>query len=273
MRIVYYHARCIDGFGAAWSAWRALGDEGVDYRPFRHSSVSYGNIGADDVVYFLDCLPETQEDLKALVTLCRHIAIIDHHKTAIPIVNSFKHYPNLELHIDMKRSGAMMAWNYFHPDEDPPELIQYIQDVDLWNWKLEHTEAATESLRTYEHDFGVWTSLMENPEMLIDEGAALIRYKNLRIEELLSNTYLAEVGGYQVPVINTDSYISPLLNRVCKENPDYPFAAAWNRGGDGMVKWSLRSIGDFDVSEVAAIYGGGGHKNASGFAVPVEYEA
>jgi oligoribonuclease NrnB/cAMP/cGMP phosphodiesterase (DHH superfamily) len=272
MRIVYYHARCIDGFGAAWSAWRSLGDGGVDYRPFKHSSVSYENIDGEDVVYFLDCLPENKEDLKNLVNLCSHITIIDHHKTAIPIIAPFKNCPNLELHIDMKRSGSMMAWNHFHPGVAPPELIKYIQDVDLWNWELEHTEAATESLRTYEHDFEVWTSLMENPEVLIKEGTALIRYKNLRIQELLGNIYFAEVGGYQVPVVNTDSYVSPLLNRACKENPDYPFAAAWNRGGDGMIKWSLRSIGEFDVSEIAAKYGGGGHRNAAGFATPAGYE-
>jgi uncharacterized protein len=72
MRIVYYHARCIDGFGAAWSAWRSLGDAGVDYRPFKHSSVSYENISSKDAVYFLDCLPESKEDLKTLVNLCRH---------------------------------------------------------------------------------------------------------------------------------------------------------------------------------------------------------
>lgn len=29
--------------------------------------------------------------------------------------------------------------------------------------------------------------------------------------------------------------------------------------------FSLRSIGDFDVSAVAAGYGGGGHRNAAGF--------
>jgi oligoribonuclease NrnB/cAMP/cGMP phosphodiesterase (DHH superfamily) len=269
LRIVYYHAGCIDGFGAAWAAWYALGEENVEYRPFKHSSVSYATISSDDEIYFLDCLPETVGDLRDLLSLCKHITIIDHHKTAIPIVSPFKGYPNLELHIDMKRSGAMMAWNYFHPDIYPPKLIEYIQDVDIWNWKLEHTEAATESLRTYEHDFAVWTTLMENPEILIEEGVALIRYKNLRINQIIENMYLGNVGGYLVPIINTDSYISPLLNRVCRENPEYPFAAAWNRAGE-LVKWSLRSIGEFDVSEVAAKYDGGGHKNAAGFALPID---
>lgn len=34
---------------------------------------------------------------------------------------------------------------------------------------------------------------------------------------------------------------------------------------DGLIQWSLRSRGDFDVSEVAKQYGGGGHRPAAGF--------
>jgi phosphoesterase RecJ-like protein len=35
--------------------------------------------------------------------------------------------------------------------------------------------------------------------------------------------------------------------------------------GAGLVKGSLRAVGDFDVSTVAAQFGGGGHKKAAGF--------
>ena len=37
---------------------------------------------------------------------------------------------------------------------------------------------------------------------------------------------------------------------------------------DGLKIWSLRSdrnLGDFDVSAVAKLRGGGGHRNAAGF--------
>jgi nanoRNase/pAp phosphatase (c-di-AMP/oligoRNAs hydrolase) len=35
------------------------------------------------------------------------------------------------------------------------------------------------------------------------------------------------------------------------------------------VEVSIYSIGDFDISKVAAAYGGGGHRNAAGFSVPL----
>ena len=52
---VLYHANCYDGFGAAWAAWRKLGDDGVVYQ-----AVNYGDplpqsgIADDDCVFLLD---------------------------------------------------------------------------------------------------------------------------------------------------------------------------------------------------------------------------
>ena len=37
--------------------------------------------------------------------------------------------------------------------------------------------------------------------------------------------------------------------------------------GERQVRVSLRSKGDLDVREIAGLYGGGGHRNASGFTI------
>ena len=36
---------------------------------------------------------------------------------------------------------------------------------------------------------------------------------------------------------------------------------------DGKIKGSLRSVGDLDVEQMAAHFGGGGHRHAAGFDV------
>ena len=41
----------------------------------------------------------------------------------------------------------------------------------------------------------------------------------------------------------------------------------------GMLKGSLRSRGDVDVAEIAATFGGGGHRNAAGFTSNLTVEA
>ena len=56
-------------------------------------------------------------------------------------------------------------------------------------------------------------------------------------------------------------------HELLKLYPDAPFATCWSRSGD-RLKYSLRSEDSrMDVSEVARGYGGGGHRNASGFEV------
>ena len=50
------------------------------------------------------------------------------------------------------------------------------------------------------------------------------------------------------------------------------FGRAWGlvyRIGGARVDCSIYSIGDVDVSRVAERYGGGGHRNAAGFSVPM----
>ena len=49
---VLYHAECLDGFGAAWAAWKALGAE-AQYQPVRHGYPAPG-MPAGRIVYILD---------------------------------------------------------------------------------------------------------------------------------------------------------------------------------------------------------------------------
>jgi phosphoesterase RecJ-like protein len=39
---------------------------------------------------------------------------------------------------------------------------------------------------------------------------------------------------------------------------------------EGLVNYSLRSVGNVDVSGIAKCYGGGGHKNAAGFTLKLK---
>jgi phosphoesterase RecJ-like protein len=45
------------------------------------------------------------------------------------------------------------------------------------------------------------------------------------------------------------------------------------KAGTGVTKASIRSKGDLDINQVARAFGGGGHKNASGCAIPGNLEA
>lgn len=81
-----------------------------------------------------------------------------------------------------------------------------------------------------------------------------------------------------------DKHMHQIIIRHVLPNPraDRPFAASEVAGelaektdfgacyfevAQGRWQYSLRSRGKFDVSEVAKIFGGGGHKGAAGFTV------
>ena len=262
---VLYHSRCIDGFGAAWAARQALGDKAT-YVAVYHGGPLPKFETRSHIIMVDFCLK--RDGILSLLSDDHEVTILDHHKTAVAELSGIKH-ENLFVEFDMDRSGSVITWNYFHPGKPVPVILQWIQDRDLWRWELPETDAATEALMTYDYNFDVWDKIFaEDAQFLTLEGLALVRAREKTIGEVLGRVYFSDVGGHKVPVVNTDSYISNLLNRVCAEYPDYPFAAAWNMRANGSRKWSLRSIGDFDVSKIAANFGGGGHKNAAGFTTP-----
>lgn len=64
----------------------------------------------------------------------------------------------------------------------------------------------------------------------------------------------------------TPQFASEAGNKLAEKSGT--FGATWCAGDNGKIFFSLRSIGNYDVSEIARFYGGGGHKNAAGFNIP-----
>ena len=75
----------------------------------------------------------------------------------------------------------------------------------------------------------------------------------------LSDELLAETG---TTVYDTDGVINmPFMASAIQA------VALVRKEGERQVRVSLRSKGDLDVREIASLYGGGGHRNASGFTI------
>ena len=252
---VVYHACCDDGFGAAWAAWKRLGDRAT-YLPAQHGD-GVVQLPAGAVVAMVDfsypraVIEELSKPLGGLI-------ILDHHLTAqaelegLPIAV-----------FDMERSGAHLAWNYFHPGEPLPEFLAYIEDKDLWRFRLPQSREFTAALRSYPMDFQLWDRL--TPEQLKAEGVSLLRLQERLVESHCARARWLELGGYRVPVVNASDFRSEIANRLCTLHPQAPFAAAYYDNEEGIRSWSLRSVGDFNVAELCRRWGGGGHKNAAGF--------
>lgn len=286
-----YHSNCADGFGAAWVV-RKYFDGEVDFHAAQYGSPAPDVEGRDVVmVDFSYKLPL----LVLLAAQANSILILDHHKTAAedlagllraPSAEAWAHAITGELLsqnvrivslFDMNRSGAGIAWDYFFPDQPRPRLIDHIEDRDLWRFKIPLTREVQSAVVSHPFDFGVWDELMANAET--DAGTVVLAAEGRAIDRKLQQdiaTILAKqprrmmLGGVSVPVVNAPAmWASDMAGKMAETEP---FAAIYFDMPEGRV-FSLRSRGDgMDVSAIAKGYGGGGHKNAAGFQMPLGWE-
>lgn len=258
---VIYHADCYDGFGAAWAAWTRLGDKAT-YIPAFHGTEppdfpKDAHVVIVDFSYPRKKILELKERVASLV-------ILDHHKTAEDNLGdlSFAIF-------DMNHSGAWLSWEYFRPHVDTPELINYLEDRDLWRFKLPKSKEVSAALQAYPFEFDVWEELSFHIGRLKSEGEVVLRLKNQLVKTICENARWLEVGGYKVPVANTSVFFSEVGQELCRMHPGALFGAFYYDRKDGRRQWGLRPVGEFDVSAVAKKLGGGGHKAASGFYEPI----
>lgn len=293
--ICIYHGGCDDGFGAAWAIWKRWGDDvafvsGIYGKPLPECE------GKN--VIFVD-FSAKRDAIEEMAAWAKSIVIIDHHKTAEAELEPFKvtrgtgwfspddiggallalsglDRPPVVAWFDMEQSGAVMAWKFAHGDRPVPEFLRYIEDRDLWRFRYgigDATKQFSASLKTYEQEFNLWDKLAEpsSTAHLIAEGAGILRAHKVNIEKMLADSYMDLIGGLVVPVANIPGmFASDVGNALLKKYPDAPFAATWSRGNDEKIKISLRSEDSrIDVSKIAATFGGGGHRNAAGYSIPI----
>lgn len=261
--ICIYHGNCADGFGAAWVVRKAFGE--IDFHAGKYQDPPPDVTGKDvvmvDFSYKRPVLLEMAEKANGIL-------IIDHHKTSAEDLVDLP--ANVTAKFDMGHSGAMLTWDHFFPGQEPPPLLLHIEDRDLWRFALPNTRQIQANVFSFPYDFHVWDTLMAtDPAALAAEGEAIERKHFKDIRELLGvTTRDMVIGGHRVPVANLPYTMSSDAGHELAKGR--PFAACWWMTQEDVV-FSLRSSDDgLDVSEIAKKYGGGGHRNASGFKVSIE---
>lgn len=269
---IWYHANCWDGFGAAWAAYRGLFDvtaNHVSYRPVNYGDElpkEPGTLKSSDAVYFLDFSPKL-EQAEAILKTGARLLILDHHKTAAEEYAGFRHI-NAEIIFEMDRSGAVMAWTYFNPSKEIPAILEYIEDRDLWRFKLPNSERVNAALRSYSRDFITWDNLFQVgliPMSFDMEGGAILRANEVIISEHVKRAFeTVLVGHITVLAVNATCLFSEIAGRLSGLSASGIGCAFFQRE-DERWQYSLRSRGDVDVARIAKLYDGGGHLNAAGF--------
>ena len=252
--LIIYHANCADGFGAAYAAWKRLGDK-ADYRPAAHGTPPPAVAGRRVTIVDFSYPRRT---LLAMHEKADDLLVLDHHKSALDDLEGLPF-----ARFDLDKSGAVLAWEHWH-DTPVPDLLRYVQDKDLWSWELERSAEVSAALASHPMQFELWDRL--EIDDLQRDGVAILRFQDQLVAEICRSAGRRNIAGHDVPCVNSPVLQSYIGNELAK---DAPFAAIWHELPDGGRRYSLRSTDPdgLDVAEIAKRFGGGGHPRAAGYGV------
>jgi oligoribonuclease NrnB/cAMP/cGMP phosphodiesterase (DHH superfamily) len=261
--LVIYHGHCMDGACAAWVARHALLDKGAP--GVQLHSATYGeappHVSGRDVVV-VD-FSYKRDALIDMARVAKSLRVLDHHKTA---QEDLQGLPFCKF--DMNRSGAGLAWDEL-VGGPRPWLVDYIEDRDLWRFKLPESEVVNSYIQTAGYDLDALAQVaLDGLDNALAKGKVAMAVRRSYIDAVKDNTLLAKLAPDlpAVPGVNVPYWgVSEVVGELCE---GHPFAFGWHISGTGRAVYSLRSRGDFDVSALAKRWGGGGHKNSAGFNVP-----
>lgn len=257
---VIYHAACTDGFGAAYSAWKCLGNR-AEYHACKHGTPPPDVKGK--VVAILD-FSYSNAVTKQMISEAENLIIIDHHKSAMVELHNISN-----ARFDMNHSGARLAWDFFHPGKEPPKFINYIEDRDLWKWELPYSKEFSASFDMVPFQFEEFEKFEDDSvfDDAVERGSYVLAYSKTVVKKVCEKASRRKLDNLDVLVVNASHWMSEIGARL---SPDCDVAVIWYYDHeDRMNKVSLRAFHEHvDVSEIAKRWGGGGHKKAAGFALP-----
>ena len=263
--VVLYHNGCHDGFGGAWVAWNKFKSK-AEYIPVDHGKEPLEGL-VDKQIYLIDfCY--SAAIMQILLEQNKKVVVLDHHISQADIVGiSTEHV------YDNDRSGSVIAWQYFFPGQPVPKLLKHVQDIDLWRFAMPHTKELMAALDGYPFDFKLWNKLRDEWEdkeaikKYLEAGRVILHYEGRVIERLIRHIERVDLDGFPAYAVNSPILESELGNWIVEHKK--AIGIIWSYKG-GSIKVSLRSNGKTDVSKIAQLHGGGGHKGAAGFAFDVE---
>lgn len=275
-------------------------DENIMLYPINYSyKIYFDGIESSDTVVIVDFSFEPT-DMNKVLEITDSVIWIDHHVTAIKKYDN--KFPDNNFagirHIGL--SGAMLTWIYFNKlkecscDEGrytnieltaedaisckkaAPLFLQLVNDHDIWEYTFKDSTA---DFQTYvravpsEPNDPIWKGLLIDSARDINDSQTML-YRMITSGHTM-NIYKASFESDYVKRLSFDVMFEGHLCRavnlaLCNssvfdsvKNDKYDMYITFSYNGN-MYNYSLYSD-KLDVSEIAAKYGGGGHRGAAGF--------
>jgi oligoribonuclease NrnB/cAMP/cGMP phosphodiesterase (DHH superfamily) len=266
--VLYHGHNCPDGFAAALAAWLFFAGK-AEFVGLDHGDVT----SVDDLpalagraVYILD-FSFADHILRAIEERAAKLVMLDHHLSAAEKLTGFKCRCGV-VHFDMKKSGARLAWEFFHPDKPVPDLVRFVEDRDIWVWQYPESAGFLAALDMEAFEFERWQAIANfdaaQMALYIERGRAMDD-KFSKLAGLISESAQPLVfNGVTGLMVNAPGVFHSLVgDLLCKKSGT--FALLWTVDKNAVVKCGLRSRSGFNCIPLAASMGGGGHAQACGF--------
>lgn len=293
-----------DGWGGRYAAYKKYADTYAEYKVIGHSAEQngprHGLIPEEPhEIYLIDY----SWPLETLFEIAQthDLTVIDHHESFADEVAAhgvvmddhgekfefdwgdgtpelINHRPYSEQHdagfwvfYNNSHAACVLAWQYFHRSETP-KLLKHIEDRDLWNWEMKHTDEVLLAMDLEGYDPESIDVFARQTDRLVPKGAALAQYRDQKVEEMAENAVLRTtvLDGQELTLAfcNAPTLHSKVGHRVLEDHPKADVAVVFSADDicfGGTVRYSLRSRDDGPhVGKIATSYGGGGHANAAG---------
>ena len=167
--------------------------------------------------------------------------------------------------------ACVLTWQYFF-SAPPPKSVQMLGEYDVWNHKNPntipfHCGLNSMDLSVYSR---LWLKLFDDMDLehSIFTGKRILSYIKESTRKIANLTMHKKLWkGYSVLFINSCVLDSVFYNFLPKANlSECDFIAAYYMDRSEEYRVSLRAQKDeVDVSKIATLYSGGGHKSAAGF--------
>jgi hypothetical protein len=217
----------------------------------------------------------------------------DHHETAIPIYDSLMNFAVNNNHSiarkynnhtrlitsfdkDNLTAGCYLLYNILF-NLHTPDIIKFISNADVGIYKKLDEQYIMAYLKNIDSkkllqklifntdNNNLLSNIKEHGKLIFDNY--LIKYKYDK-----SIAYITTFNSHKMALVaisKQSGYSSFLLNNLAKEIVGFAMTY-YDNLIDKTRHFSLRSNNDVDVSLIAKKYGGGGHKNSSGFIISLQ---
>lgn len=285
MKIIY-HNKDLDGFcsGAIARKWAHQNK----HKEIEMIGWDYGNPIPDHLEGHDVIMTDISFPVEFMIAVDRHANLtwIDHHKTAIDDSKKYG-YKDINGSRLIGDSASLLAWKYFFPDLEVPEIVYWVDRYDVWKQDDPAPGCHPDPTKSWEQvlrkqyllrhffrdpsdrcEFNHWNLFLnqhKNLKSYESEGDAIYEYQIHQNELACKHAFELNFRGFDFLALNIAGASSTVVDSII--DPKYDGILFFNYSGKEW-KISLRGNGkDLDMGAIARQYNGGGHKDAAGFTI------